>query len=347
MSHELPKVVPLPPIDLSSSMAVNQDLLLAIDRDSNLPKSPSPSYAESFATAYTSHPDDDQLSPRPFLAPPSSLRKSLSVDSFVNVGMSDTRGARPSSPRGQLSQAGGYPIPDSWSVIVGRTRGDSVSSVQEDYGTPIVDSDFERYDPNPSGDRVRNPSPQGSLLPSASSVRGGELPLPSRTQGLSAASSLSSITSASTSSSHREPHGAFRSATSLQAPVHSSRMEIGRSRSGSLGVYSPAQHKRMTINTQVRSLSPLKYLASLMLILLLQRSVYPSLRILWSLPWLARLPVGSLPSFAKGYRAIPYPIHPYLTRRTTRLSNVSMAPISFFIIPKALSRYPSGGAGPL
>ncbi|KAH6917361.1 ras guanine nucleotide exchange factor domain-containing protein [Coprinopsis sp. MPI-PUGE-AT-0042] len=251
-AHELPKVIPLPPIDLSPSTAMNQELLVATDRDSNLPKSPSPSYAESFATAFTSHPDDDQLSPRPFPAPPSGLRKSLSVDSFVNVGMSDTRGARPSSPEGQLSPSRGYPIADSWSVIIGRSRGDSVSSVQEDYGTPIVDSDFERYDPNPSGDRVRNPSPQGPA-PSATSVRGGELPLPSRAQaqGLSAASSLSSITSASTNSGHREPHAAVRSVTSLQSPVHSNRMETGRSRSGSLGVYTPAQQKRMTINTQV------------------------------------------------------------------------------------------------
>ncbi|TEB35021.1 ras GEF [Coprinellus micaceus] len=208
--------------------------------------------------------NDPDTQHRTLLPPAHTLRKSISVDSF-NAGLNGTRpnhaisGGQPDSPQSPTRFQSNFQNGDQERVWGSRSRGASVSTVQDGYESPsLLDSDVERFDPiNVPPDRYRHLSlkSQDAQRPI---LRGGELLLPARSpQGLSATSSMSSIMTGSANSSPRDAHPALRSVTSLQASSlrsnQTARKDLGRARSGSLGVHATPSHpiKRMTINTQV------------------------------------------------------------------------------------------------
>lgn len=245
------------------------------DTDTVIPKSPAASFMsrDSFSTAITSPSQTSIASPSSpptgnTLGIPQSLRKSLSVDSFVQYGREpqpivNTRPSRVNTgtaldpPRGLV-----FNVSESLKrerdrrPQVTRDRGASLSSVDNGYqSSRNGDSDIERSDSVTSVDGYRRVKGQE---PSRPSIPGGELPLPSRTPTLSTASSMTSTTSTSTNSSNTQegaPRTGIRATASLQSmarrttPVDLS----GRARSGSLGINptSIGAPRRMLINTQV------------------------------------------------------------------------------------------------
>nr|KAG5648008.1 hypothetical protein DXG03_007042 [Asterophora parasitica] len=261
--HSLPSLPPLPPLEMPEPTP--STLSLPHRDDSNyIPFSPTPSFADSFATAYTSQADpENALSPPSSLAPPQSLRKSLSVDSFVNFGRNSRPAAssRPSrngtgspldTPRTSVFKVSPALALEREQFMYGRNRASSVSSTTNgDEAT--VDSDVERSDPlNSHVERYRHASLKDQSRPP---IRGGELPLPSRTPTLSTTSSISSTISNSTSSSTMEDFPRQQSLSSL--PSFSGRptpKATGRIRSGSLGTYTNTG-RHMNINTQLSSAS--------------------------------------------------------------------------------------------
>ncbi|KAF5374764.1 hypothetical protein D9758_000275 [Tetrapyrgos nigripes] len=226
--------------------------------------SPSSTSKESFLTAMSSpdsdhHPTAIPVHPSPnspSLQPPQGLRKSVSVDSFVRYGRDantsvvnrPSRGQTGSAlepPKGLTFASSSGPRSDLDSIHqTARARGISVSSVRDGYQSSLAgDSDFDRSEIHSPNDRKIQPK---------GFIRGGELPLPSRTPTLSTTSSMSSIMTASTSSSTQEAAPVMRSPTSLKRDsTATSVASSGRTRSGSLGVYSTG--KRVYINTQVPS----------------------------------------------------------------------------------------------
>lgn len=200
-------------------------------------KSPVPSFAsrDSFATALTSpsqvtldNPDSPTASTsQSIFHQPASLRKSLSVDSFVQYGRDHlptttrpNRGHTSSAlepPKGLLFDPTQKLDRDRRSAV-GRSRGASVSSVTDDRAASVVgESDVERSDilnsPIDGYNRIfAKGQEKGKPL-----VSGGELPLPSRTPALSTTSSMSSILTASTSSSTQEGVPRMQSTSPLQS----------------------------------------------------------------------------------------------------------------------------------
>uniref|UniRef100_A0A0W0G3J5 Ras GEF n=1 Tax=Moniliophthora roreri TaxID=221103 RepID=A0A0W0G3J5_MONRR len=260
------------PVDQSSSppntiQTDSQTLPIPSDlRDAYIaPRSPVPSFAskDSFLTAVSTPSVSDFDSPIPISNPASllspqpqgGLRKSVSVDSFVHyprepyssVATRPNRGHTGSAlepPRGLLSSfKKGL---DNQFIGNSRERGASVSSVKDGYQSSIAeDSDVERSDI--IIDRYKHTSLKGQDH-TRPFLRAGELPLPSRTPTLSTTSSMSSIMTASTSSSTQEGRPITQS-QSLQSIPRQAPVVSGRTRSGSLGVYAPSSGRRMHINT--------------------------------------------------------------------------------------------------
>lgn len=194
---------------------------------------------------------------------PQNLRKSISVDSFVHYGRETLSPVVTRPNRGHTGSAlepptGLVGLRREFNHVnqPGRSRGDSISSVKSSLAE---DSDADRSDTyNSSTERYRQTlKPQDHVR---SFVPGGELPLPSRTPTLSTTSSMSSIMSSTTSSSTQEATPSLRSASSLQSPARPI-ASAGRTRSGSLGVYSQ-NTRRIQINTQIASVSIYKFAVS-------------------------------------------------------------------------------------
>lgn len=250
---------------------ISSTLLLPLQDDSSF-SSPTLSFAESFATAYSSPSQagsdtSPSLLPSSALVPAQPLRKSISVDSFVQfsrdphsvAGSSSIRGTVASELSRNISNAS-PPAPKTerefWPA---RDRGSSFSSAR-DGDESVVDSDVERSDPSNSPvDRYRHTSLKGQDQ-SKSFIRGGDLSLPSRstsshTPTLSSMSSTSSMVSNSTNSSTLEDVPRQQSLSSLQSlPGRSAPLPSvipGRIRSGSLGMYANPSSRRMLINTSV------------------------------------------------------------------------------------------------
>lgn len=243
-------------------MPVNQD-----SRDPPAPlRSPAPSFTskDSFLTAVSTpssldHEASVPLSPLPtsHTSSQTGLRKSVSVDSFVHYAReaSSTVSTRPNRgntssalepPRGLISgYRRGMDVP---LTVNTRERGESVSSMKDGYQSSVAgDSDVDRSDIlSGSVDRYGHSSLK-SQDPTKSFIRGGELPLPSRTPTLSTTSSMSSILSSSTTSITQEG----QSTSSLQGLPRQTPADSGRARSGSLGVYAPSSGRRIQINTHV------------------------------------------------------------------------------------------------
>ncbi|KAK7058945.1 hypothetical protein VNI00_001569 [Paramarasmius palmivorus] len=229
------------------------------------PRSPAPSFAskESFLTAISTPSAVDFDSPIPMTSPTSllspqpqgGLRKSVSVDSFVHYPREPHPSVTTRPNRGNTGSALEPPrgLVSGFRKALGdqylgntRGRGSSISSVRDGYQSSIAgDSDVERSDI--IIDRFKHTSLKGQDH-ARSFLRGGELPLPSRTPTLSTTSSMSSIMTASTSSSTQEGRSITQS-QSLQSIPRQAAVVSGRTRSGSLGVYAPSSGRRMHINT--------------------------------------------------------------------------------------------------
>jgi hypothetical protein len=199
-------------------------------------------------------------SPSP--APRQGLRKSLSVDSFVQFGRDSvskagTRSNRVNTesgldpPRGLVFQNLGLQR-DREHGVVRRSRGTSLSTTDdESYDHSLVeDLDIDRSGllthPDEGG---RHYSLKGQEQ-SKSFIRGGELPLPSRTPTISSTSSISSTNG--TCSVTREDAPRLQYASSMQSislrPMVS---DQGRTRSGSLGMHMGNVGRHIHINTQM------------------------------------------------------------------------------------------------
>ncbi|KAJ3530908.1 hypothetical protein NMY22_g8378 [Coprinellus aureogranulatus] len=273
IAHELPSMPEFPPLEMPAPISSSPESLLDGRGAPEYAKSPVPSFADSFSTAYSSldRENDTDNQQRTLTQPTHTLRKSISVDSFSTT-LNGTRanptssGAQQSSPHSPTQRQSKFQSSERERGWSSRGRGASLSSVQDGYESPsLLDSDVERFDPvNIPTDRYRHLSLKGQDA-QRPPPRGGELLLPARSpQALSAASSVSSIITGSANSSPREAHPALRSVTSLQASSLRSnqqvRKDVGRARSGSLGVHASSSQptKRMTVNTQsdpVKSLS--------------------------------------------------------------------------------------------
>jgi len=275
--HSLPSLPSLPPLEMPQAELSTLSIPAPppVDSDSATSSHPTASLPlpHSFSTAFNSSSQldfDSAKSPKAAssLAPPQSLRKSISVDSFVQYGRDSpsSGGARPN--RGNTGSALEPPRSLVFGVSsrlrrereqrvqYGRIRGASVSTAQDDYNSSLIpDSDLERSDPlNRPAESFRRASLKGHEQ-SRPFIRPGELPLPSRTPTLSSTSSTSSI-SVSTGSSNHEDVPRLQSVSSLQSiPRRGITSSIGatsgRARSGSLGVYAPNTGKRILINTHL------------------------------------------------------------------------------------------------
>lgn len=226
---------------------------------------------DSFSAALSSSspmnpdgPTPDHLLPSSSsLAPPASLRKSISVDSFVNYGReasSSSTTTRPNRvhtesamhpPKSLIFSTGLKPEREQ-RAPTGRTRGSSISVVADEYDPTL--SDTERYGPlNTVSEGVRRTSLKDQRKPV---IRGGELPLPSRSLTLSTTSSISSISTTHEDSPHVNTH-----ISSSSQPRRGTTLSLdaippsGRIRSGSLGgIQSNPRH--ILINTQVPAVGP-------------------------------------------------------------------------------------------
>ncbi len=218
---------------------------------------------ESYSTAL------DKTDVQSRMAPGPSLRKSVSVDSFAQYNQKSPVLSGPRPNRGHTGSA----IEPPRNIVYGvssslqkereeqiqatRNQGADDNSTKDGMDPALHDSDVERSDTLGSPvERYRHtsPKPQDHAKPV---LRGGELPLPSRTPTLSTTSSLSSVLSdITTNSSTLEDTSRSLSSTSLQLPRRGTLPAVtapGRARSGSLGVYSPRSVKRPTTSSYIVS----------------------------------------------------------------------------------------------
>lgn len=251
--HSLPSISPLPPIEMPESPTSSLSASNTPDRDHHSfmrRSSTSLASQNSFMTAMSSSPGEGTPADGPSgssspahlssLAPPQSLRKSFSVDSFVRreVPKSGTRTKRTNTdlamPVPVLPPPGGsHDYEHRARQEAARSRGVSVST-QGDYEPSIAeDSDLELW---PTSRRRASLKGKDQQQPF---VRPGELKLPPRMPALSSASSISTISTEP--SSPREDYRRLHATTSMQSIpgriVNPALASIsGRARSGSLGV---------------------------------------------------------------------------------------------------------------
>ena len=244
----------------------------SLSRESPRTSRNSPSSRQSFATALTSSKQGTPVSIensdlRATSPTPLGLRKSVSVDSFVQYGRDSVPQAAPRPSRGHTSP--GYPIsPVHVSDATTRLRQENEiiqrslrlrNSIADSGQLVIGDSDVERSEPLLLlGDRARRMSSR-AIDRHKTLIRGGELPLPSRTPTLSTVSTISSVSGVSLGARELPPHR-LQSASSMQSMSRRSintalSNPTGRARSGSLGVYVTQSGKPILVNTRVTTVS--------------------------------------------------------------------------------------------
>lgn len=254
----------LPPLETSPFNANTDNLLVPADKDSASFQSPSLSFAESFSTALSSPGEGSEETsklPLSSLSPLQNLRKSISVDSFVQYGREGSRSYSNQSPKhlknGLYDTDTGtdgntHPEMEPWS---GRHHGENSgsSSVPRDHDSPSpLDFDVDRSDSLSdanSSERFRRISLK-TQEPSISFVRGGHLPLPSRARNNSASMAPTvaipwergALPTVSSMSSLQSPSP--RGSTYETSPA-------GRMRSGSLGYNPPQSSKRAIVNPHI------------------------------------------------------------------------------------------------
>ncbi|KDQ63732.1 hypothetical protein JAAARDRAFT_29764 [Jaapia argillacea MUCL 33604] len=241
------------------------------------PSSASFASQETFMTAMSSIPIESGIpdgSPTHSLAPPASLRKSVSVDSFMDYQRDHTSTLFQRHPKfdlafdfeepeasssfavglseGLASADGDVQLSPSGSTVglASRSRAASVSTVP-DAESPLDDSDVELSET--LGRRIDSPrrTPSKGRSRRESLTRPGDLSLPPRLPPLGSTASLSSISITGSeksafgrsSTSHLPPRRSTYSAPVFEAP--------GRTRSGSLGVNPSHSTKLRPINTHV------------------------------------------------------------------------------------------------
>ncbi|KAH9486912.1 Ras guanine nucleotide exchange factor P [Psilocybe cubensis] len=261
VSNEPIDIPVLPPLETSPFNTNNDNLLVPADKDSASFQSPSLSFAESFSTALSSPGDASEEAtklPLSSLSPLQNLRKSISVDSFVQYGREGSRNYSNQSPKHLKNSlydtemgtdSNTHPEVEPWSS---RRENLSSSSTPVDHDSPSpLDFDVDRSDSITdanSSERFRRISLK-TQEPTIPFIRGGHLPLPSRARNNSASM-------ASTVTAIRE-RGVVSSMSSLQSPsLNSSTYEFfpaGRTRSGSLG-YNPPQSSKRVVNTVLESI---------------------------------------------------------------------------------------------
>jgi len=256
-------ILPLSPLETSEQKDPNpaagqSNLSVPKDKDAaHFLQSPTPSFADSFSTAFTSPDDDVEEATRlglSSLAPPHSLRKSVSVDSFTPYN-DDSRTQLNSSPEPSHSNVyNNVPVTqrrsDDAQVWPGR-HNESLNAFRRDHeSSSPPDCDIDRYDPIslPAIERFRHPSLK-SQDPSKASIRPGDLSLPSRTQSSSAVASPSGHGPRERehlpSISSPLPQASSRRGSAFATPT------VGRVRSGSLGYNPPNSTKRTIINPHI------------------------------------------------------------------------------------------------
>ena len=270
--------IPMPTSTTSSStLSVTNE-----NHSATLLHSPASSSVKSFTTACTSAEGQKSVNTRypPLSLPsPQSLRKSLSVDSFPNVGRESSRSGRgytvsdqnipqnlvhslsPDSP----SRQGKH----SFSV---RHRGESLSTVYVDQDSSPSESDIDRYDPLTisSTERFRHLSLKNQEMHKPL-VRGGELPLPSRAQQNISISPLNT-SNMSNFSTVRPPLASHSSFDSSKRGNSYSSFNSSRSRSGSLGIYVANSLTRIAVSLYPRRAYIMFYL------IINSTAVFPSSR---------------------------------------------------------------------
>jgi len=186
-----------------------------------------------------------------------SLKKSLSVDSFVHFGR-DPHSTAGSSLNGTsthslINPSASHSRREQESRYEGRGRGSSFSS-SRDHVLHGVDSDLERIRLLSGSVDSHHRTSSNAQDQSKPPVRAGELGLPSRTPVLSATSSMSSIMSIPITPTNFGDIPRQQSLTSLQSfPGRLSSLPTdnnGRVRSGSLGLIGSSS-RRILINTNV------------------------------------------------------------------------------------------------
>jgi hypothetical protein len=256
-----PEPLPLSPLETSaqkdpSPAAGQSNLSVPKDKDAaNFLQSPTPSFAESFSTAFTSPDDEVEEATRlglSSLAPPQSLRKSVSVDSFTPHGSRTQLNSSPEPSHSDVHKT--VPVTqrrsDDAQVWPGR-HNESLNALRRDHeSSSPPDSDIDRYDPIslPAIERFRHPSLK-SQDPSKAPIRPGDLSLPSRTQ------SSSAVASSSGHGPREREHLPSMPSPSLQASSRRGSAfpspTVGRVRSGSLGYNPPNSSKRTIINPYI------------------------------------------------------------------------------------------------
>lgn len=244
-AHDFPDFSSVPPLMLSTQHmdhpSVNETLTGEV---SHFLKSPAISFAESFTTAYTSPTPGEEYEDFSRLDM-SSLSLSLDQD----IQHSVTNDSVPRSHQEDIAQTStGNSFP-TFSTGVGAPGEAQVVSMEstwssrhrgESFSSLVTAHDLDRDEDEPispvSGERFRHQSLQSQEAP-IPFVRGGDLPLPSRTP----TSSLSGP------SAHNEQ---IVSSSSLQSipSQHGSYNTPGRVRSGSLGFGTPNFSRRTVVN---------------------------------------------------------------------------------------------------
>ena len=259
--HPLLTLPTVPPLDLTMNGGETAEQVEPRDDSTG-----SASEIESYSTAQD-NTDPQSRMPVQSLTPAPSLRKSVSVDSFAQYNQKSPAISGPRQNRGHTGSALEPPRNIVYGVssslqkereeqIQARNQGANDDSTNGK-GSALHDSDVERSDTLGSPvERYRHtsPKPQDHTKPV---LRGGELPLPSRTPTLSTTSSLSSVVSdLTTNSSTLDDALRSLSSTSLQLPRRGTLPTVtapGRARSGSLGVYSSRSTKRPTTSSYIVS----------------------------------------------------------------------------------------------
>ncbi|KAK2461898.1 hypothetical protein APHAL10511_006361 [Amanita phalloides] len=226
----------VPPLGLAQADDTN-DLQVAHHDDSNV----SPIVIESLSAA---HDKTQSLVPAP------NLRKSVSVDSLAQYNRESPVSSGPRPNRGDTGSA----LEPPRNIVNGHSSSEkkeweeqlqTIRTQGENNRSDALGSPVERY-------RHTSLKPQDLAKPV---LRGGELPLPSRTPTLSTASSLSSVVSdITTNSSTLQDAPRSLSSTSLQLPRRGTLPPIavpGRARSGSLEAYGSKPVKRPTTSSYI------------------------------------------------------------------------------------------------
>jgi hypothetical protein len=185
--------------------------------------------------------DDDitELAQSSF-SPPQALRKSVSVDSFSHYNQEywPNRGQLAGRPGG-LSAASASQA----QVVNGRLRGESLSSMRSVSGR-IFDADGDRYDPLSAAATERYRRSLKSHEAAKPLIRGGDLPLPSR--------SPNSMTSATPTPANMPRNLSLKQGS--DRPGSSG----GRSRSRSIGYNAQSSSRKLMINTHVPPSFPVR-----------------------------------------------------------------------------------------